>query len=253
MRHNAHCEVSGATNMKRFPSGLSSWGTTHEQVYNYKQSSCDVHVEDAPMCARNKSCMLRAGKVSAYTAQQRRNNSELGREYAEHTYQAKKSSEKWMVILYTSSEDSFDQLTTFRCMLVRLLLQHHHIVFEERDISLPQFQAEFQDRLAGDKLNVPQVFMHGFNIGGYRTMYAIHKLDVAQNIFGKFILTPSGYAEWMFNKDSKMASLSLDGLLGQFNYEAPKQKVVEVQGQGGYDHLRLQGSVVNMEVPRWSS
>ena len=70
-----------------------------------------------------------------------------------------------MVVLYTSSEGAFDELTNFRCMLVRLLLQHHCVVYEERDVQLTQFESEFQERLGGEKTNIPQVFMQGFNVG----------------------------------------------------------------------------------------
>ncbi|RUS87691.1 hypothetical protein EGW08_004532 [Elysia chlorotica] len=129
---------------------------------------------------------------------------------------ASKHQEKWMVVLYTSSEGTLDELTNFRCMLVRLLLQHHCIVYEERDVQLPQFQEEFQERLEGDKLNIPQVYMQGLNIGGYRVMYAIHKQKLAGVIFQKFIISPQEYGNWMFSKESNKANLTLDVNLKAF-------------------------------------
>ncbi|KAK3769881.1 hypothetical protein RRG08_036926 [Elysia crispata] len=129
---------------------------------------------------------------------------------------ASKSSEKWMVVLYTSSEGAFDELTNFRCMLVRLLLQHHCVVYEERDVQLTQFESEFQERLGGEKTNIPQVFMQGFNVGGYRVMYGIHKQDLANSIFKKFIIPSTEYGEWMFSRENKKSNLTLDVNLKAF-------------------------------------
>lgn len=127
-----------------------------------------------------------------------------------------KSSEKWMVILYTSSDTAADQLMTFRCMLVRLLLQHHCVAYEERDVSLPQFQSEYKERLKGNRSNVPQVFMHGLCIGGYRVIYAIHKMGLAKTIFKKVTIPAEKYSDWMFKKESKKCQLTLDVNLKAF-------------------------------------
>uniref|UniRef100_A0A2C9L7U3 Uncharacterized protein n=1 Tax=Biomphalaria glabrata TaxID=6526 RepID=A0A2C9L7U3_BIOGL len=126
--------------------------------------------------------------------------------------------ERWMVILYTTSEQ-LDGLTNFRCLLTRLILQQHHVAYEERDIALANmpYKEELKKRLDTNGITVPYVFAYGVTIGNCQVIYALHKLKMMDSLFKNFIMPPNKYNEWLNSRHlGKGSGLKIDVKVSSF-------------------------------------
>ncbi|BFZ15029.1 hypothetical protein BsWGS_18068 [Bradybaena similaris] len=124
----------------------------------------------------------------------------------------KRSTERWMVILYTTSEERINTLTDFNCNLVRLILQHHCIAYEERDIALKKhpYRNQLKKAMGTDDIRVPFVCAKGISVGGVQVIFAMHKMKVLDNIFTDFIMPASVYVEWLYSRTKQKSHLSLN-------------------------------------------
>lgn len=55
------------------------------------------------------------------------------------------------------------------CQAAKNLLSEHGLGFKERDVSDPEVQLEFRERLPREKA-IPQIFVDGEHIGGYEDL-----------------------------------------------------------------------------------
>lgn len=55
------------------------------------------------------------------------------------------------------------------CQNAKTLLSEHGLDYHERDMSQPEIQSEFAERLPREK-SIPQIFIDGEHIGGYEDL-----------------------------------------------------------------------------------
>lgn len=110
----------------------------------------------------------------------------------------RKTNECWMVTLYTGSGD-VDDLTAFFCSLVRALLQHHCVAYDEKDINETRqpYKIELTKKLKGRKLTVPFVFVYGAILGGAKVVYAAHVSNLMKSVFKGFTMPQDMYHLWL--------------------------------------------------------